>query len=109
MFKYAELLGIFFGKLTRSLKSQIISDVPLEDALCEFDCRKEQCQYDEWSHCPNRLSYLASEAGLTGSSSTNEIVVQLKYGSGGRRPANETGYCKDISVAQLQEGQSRPK
>ena len=62
MFKYAAFVGTFFGKLTRSLKGQIVSDVPPEYALCEFDCRKGQCQHDEWLHCPNRLSYLALEA-----------------------------------------------
>ena len=62
MFKYAALLGTFF----ELLKDQIISDVPPEDALCEFECRKGQCQHSEWLHCQNRLSYLASEAGLTG-------------------------------------------
>jgi hypothetical protein len=66
MFKYAVLLGTYFQKLTLSLKDQIISDVPPEDALCEFECRKGQCQHDEWLHCPSRLSYLASDAGLTG-------------------------------------------
>jgi hypothetical protein len=65
MFKYAVLLGTYFQKLTLSLKDQIISDVPPEDALCEFECRKGQCQHDEWLHCPSRLSYLASNAGLT--------------------------------------------
>lgn len=65
MFKYAALLGTFFGKLTRSLEDKIVGDVPPDYALCEFDCRKTQCQFNEWLHCPNRLSYLALEARLT--------------------------------------------
>src|SRR5208282_5372726 len=36
-------------------------------------------------------------------SATNKIMLQLKHRSGGRRPANETGCCKDISVAEMQE------
>jgi hypothetical protein len=64
MSRYAVLLGTFFGKLTRSLKGQIVGDVPPDYALCEFDCRKTQCQFNEWLHCPNRLSYLALEARL---------------------------------------------
>jgi hypothetical protein len=65
MFKYAALLGTFFGKLTRSLKGKFVGDVPPDYALCEFDCRKTQCQFNEWLHCPNRLSYLVLEARLT--------------------------------------------
>ena len=51
----------FFGRLTRSLKDKIVSDVPPEYARCEFDCRKTQCRYEEWLSCPNRLSYLSLE------------------------------------------------
>jgi len=77
MLKYLAMLGTIFRKLTRSLKDQIISDVPPEDAICEFDCRKRQCQQSEWLRCPNRLSYLALEASLTTSTPTNELTLQL--------------------------------
>lgn len=43
------------------LKSQIVREVPPEDALCEFDCRKEQCLREEWSNCDRRLSHAAGE------------------------------------------------
>ena len=59
MSKYLALLGALFGKLTRPLKGKIVSNVLPEDALCEFDCRKTECQFNHWLHCPNRLAYLA--------------------------------------------------
>lgn len=52
------------GLLTRVwswLKGQIVREVPAEDALCEFDCRKEQCLYGEWASCERRLSHAAGE------------------------------------------------
>jgi hypothetical protein len=73
MFAYAARLGTFFGKLTRSLKDKIVSDVSSEDAYCEFDCRKTECQFNHWLHCPNRLAYLALvEARSTAPSPTNK-------------------------------------
>ena len=33
---------------------RIVRDVPPELAACEFDCRKAECQQDEWASCPNR-------------------------------------------------------
>ena len=52
----------FFGKWRIWLNRQIIGDVLPEDALCEFDCRKAECQFHDWAHCKNRLAYLEREA-----------------------------------------------
>jgi len=43
------------------IKNQIVQDVPKDIALCEFDCRKEQCREDEWATCERRLSAAAGE------------------------------------------------
>jgi len=43
------------------LKSRIIGDVPPEDAVCEYDCRKPQCADGEWDNCERRLSGAAGE------------------------------------------------
>ena len=40
MSKYFALPNTIFGKWRLWLKGQIVHDVPPEDALCEFDCRK---------------------------------------------------------------------
>jgi hypothetical protein len=48
----------FFGKWRIWLNRQIIGDVLPEDALCEFDCRRAECQFHGWAHCKNRLAYL---------------------------------------------------
>jgi hypothetical protein len=64
MLKYLAIFGSIFGKLSLWLKSQIVGDVPLEDAFCEFECRKKNCRFDDWSNCGKRLSYLALEANL---------------------------------------------
>jgi len=51
----------FFARLWRWLKNQLVVEVPAESAVCEFDCRKEQCRYDEWATCQRRLSYMTGE------------------------------------------------
>lgn len=43
------------------LKGEVVAEVPAEDALCEFDCRKNQCMQDEWATCMRRLSNAAGE------------------------------------------------
>jgi len=43
------------------LKGQWVRDVPPESALCEFDCRKEQCLEGEWISCDRRLTRAAGE------------------------------------------------
>jgi len=45
----------------RRLKGQIVPEVPAELALCEFDCRKGQCSWDEWASCERRISEAAGE------------------------------------------------
>jgi hypothetical protein len=40
------------------LKDQLIADVPPEDAFCEFDCEKSECEFDHWNNCKRRLAYL---------------------------------------------------
>jgi hypothetical protein len=52
------IAGAFFGKWRIWLNREIIGDVPPEDALCEFDCRKAECQFHDWAHCKHRLAYL---------------------------------------------------
>jgi hypothetical protein len=49
----------FFTRVLCWLKGQIVADVPAEDAICEFDCRKQQCSYGEWAACSRRLKYMA--------------------------------------------------
>ena len=39
----------------------ISREVPVEDALCEFDCRKPQCFEGEWATCMRRLGRGAGE------------------------------------------------
>lgn len=55
------LISGFFARARRWLKDQIVREVPPDDALCEFDCRKEQCFYDEWATCERRLTHAAGE------------------------------------------------
>jgi hypothetical protein len=47
--------------LWRWVKDQIVQDVPKDSALCEFDCRKEQCTIGEWETCERRLDKGAGE------------------------------------------------
>lgn len=45
----------------RFLLDGLIQSVPEEDALCEFDCRNEQCTMSEWSTCERRLQAVAAQ------------------------------------------------
>lgn len=46
----------FFARAWRWLKDEIVREVPPEHAVCEFDCRKDQCVYSEWATCEYRLA-----------------------------------------------------
>lgn len=48
-------------RLWQRFKGQWIGDVPEDISLCEFDCRKGQCVYDEWASCERRISKAAGE------------------------------------------------
>jgi len=37
----------------------MVGDVPAENAVCEFECRKLQCNEGEWANCSRRTRYLA--------------------------------------------------
>jgi hypothetical protein len=43
------------------IKDQVIREVSEEDAICEFDCRKQQCTLDRWEACERRLAKGAGE------------------------------------------------
>jgi hypothetical protein len=52
------------GQLTRLIRwiqGQWVREIPSELALCEFDCRKDQCLEGEWSNCERRLTHAAGE------------------------------------------------
>jgi hypothetical protein len=40
---------------------QVISEVPENHALCEYDCRKPQCTEREWENCERRLQHAAGQ------------------------------------------------
>lgn len=40
---------------------QIVQDVPINSALCAYDCRKGQCSSGEWETCERRLSQATGE------------------------------------------------
>jgi hypothetical protein len=40
---------------------QSVGEVPEDDAVCEFDCRKPQCTEGEWENCMRRLQRAAGE------------------------------------------------
>jgi hypothetical protein len=73
-------LRAYVPSLLSKLASQLVQDVPQEDALCEFDCRKRQCLAGEWESCPRRLNYLKtrsrSKNGRVGKLSTKTKLSQ---------------------------------
>jgi hypothetical protein len=58
MFKYLALPNPILHKWQAWLKGQFIGDVLPEDAFCEFECDKTQCQFGHWENCERRLTYL---------------------------------------------------
>lgn len=51
----------FFRRLRRWVTNQVIQEIPGDIALCEFDCRKEQCTIEEWATCERRISGASGE------------------------------------------------
>ena len=47
--------------LWKWLSEQIVGDVPEGDAVCEFDCRNEQCLQGDWEGCDRRRNRAAGE------------------------------------------------
>lgn len=41
--------------LKERILAHIVSEIPDELALCEFDCLKQDCTEDDWGHCEKRL------------------------------------------------------
>jgi hypothetical protein len=50
-----------FARTWQWFKNQIVADVPPETAVCEFDCRKQECKQEDWANCERRLSHAAGE------------------------------------------------
>ena len=42
-------------RMWRRLSNELVQNVPEAIAVCEFDCRKEQCTGKEWATCERRL------------------------------------------------------
>lgn len=47
--------------LIRWIADQFVRDVPADDALCAFDCKRDQCTAGEWASCDRRLQRAAGE------------------------------------------------
>jgi hypothetical protein len=69
MFKYLTLPNPILQKWRIWLKDQFIGDVPPEDAFCEFECDKTQCQFGHWETCKRRLDYLELGKAQSGDAS----------------------------------------
>ncbi len=57
----AQSLNSFRRFWARFKNRWIISEIPQDIALCEFDCRKGQCSSGEWAACNRRISRAAGE------------------------------------------------
>jgi hypothetical protein len=58
MFKYLTLPNPILHRWRVWLKDRFIDDVPPEDAFCEFECEKSECQLGHWVTCKRRFTYL---------------------------------------------------
>jgi hypothetical protein len=53
------------AKFAAWLKKDWIADVPPELAVCEFECRRNECLYEDWVCCQRRTSGLAKQLLLS--------------------------------------------
>jgi hypothetical protein len=53
--------GNTFLWLRQFVKRRVVDAAPEELAICEFDCRKAQCEQDEWAACERRIHRGAGE------------------------------------------------
>ncbi len=60
-------------------EEQVIGEVPGDDALCEFDCRKPQCSEGEWENYTRRLARAAWEL-MPAKEPTSEAVADSTPG-----------------------------
>lgn len=49
------------SNLWRWVKSELVGDVPQGDAVCAFDCPRNQCHVGEWAICQRRLAQAEGE------------------------------------------------
>ena len=57
------------------VQGQFVAEVPGDDALCEFDCRKPQCSEGEWENCTRRFRHAAGEL-MPAKEPASEAVVE---------------------------------
>jgi hypothetical protein len=50
-----------WGRFSRWIKDQLVGEVPVELAACEFECEKDQCLEGEWVNCQHRIDRIAKE------------------------------------------------
>lgn len=50
-------LRSWFRNPISQTKDHLVEAVPNDIALCEFDCRKTQCRFDEWENCARRQRF----------------------------------------------------
>lgn len=48
-------------RFVRWTRDQLVGDVPIEMALCEFDCARGECSMEEWATCERRHAQAAGE------------------------------------------------
>jgi hypothetical protein len=61
MFVQVSKKATLFRRFRRWVRNQVIQDVPNSIALCEYDCRKQQCTTEQWAACERRLSGASGE------------------------------------------------
>ncbi len=72
----------------RWISEKIVQDVPEDSAVCEFDCRKGQCDMSEWAHCDRRLRSAAGELWPASGVDTSKLAPSDEE-SKPDRPASE--------------------
>ncbi len=50
-----------WARLSGWIKDQLVGEVPLELAACEFECKRDQCLEGEWVSCQHRIQRATEE------------------------------------------------
>ena len=58
---YLIQLRFCLSRLGHWMREQVVTEVPADLALCEFDCQQTACSSEEWTTCQRRISRAAGE------------------------------------------------
>jgi hypothetical protein len=75
---YLIQLRFCLSRLGHWMREQVVTEVPADLALCEFDCQQTACSSEEWTTCQRRISWRPENSCLSSGRITQTWVGTLK-------------------------------